>query len=60
MNERRARMTPTHALVVRLRPEARRRDVPVVRLIRDLLDAIEEDPALAGAILDDGSGDPSA
>jgi hypothetical protein len=47
-------MTPTHALVVRLRSEARRRDVPVVRLIRDVLDALGEEPGLAGAILDDG------
>ena len=29
-----------HALVVRLRPEAARRDVPIVRLIHDLLDTI--------------------
>jgi hypothetical protein len=27
-----------HSIVVSLRPEARRRDVPVARLVRDLLD----------------------
>jgi hypothetical protein len=42
-----------HALVVRLRPKAARRDVPVVRLIHDLLDVIAADQ-LTGAILDDG------
>jgi hypothetical protein len=44
-----------HALVVRLRPKAARRDVPVVRLIHDLLDVIAADQ-LTGAILDDGEG----
>jgi hypothetical protein len=34
-----------------LRPEARRRDVPVVRLIRDLLDTIARD-GLTAAVLD--------
>jgi hypothetical protein len=28
--------------------------VPVVRLIRDLLDAVGEEPSLAAAILNDG------
>jgi hypothetical protein len=40
-----------HALVVRLRPEAARRDVPVVRLIHDLLDTIVRD-GLTTAVLD--------
>ena len=40
-----------HALVVRLRLEAARRDVPVVRLIYDLLDTIARD-GLTGAVLD--------
>jgi hypothetical protein len=40
--------------VVSLRPEARRRDVPVARLVRDLLDRVGEEPTLVGAILDDG------
>ena len=40
-----------HALVVRLRPEAARRDVPVVRLIHDLLDVIARD-GLTAAVLD--------
>jgi hypothetical protein len=43
-----------HTVVVSLRPEARRRDVPVARLVRDLLDRVGEEPALVGAILDDG------
>jgi hypothetical protein len=42
-----------HTLVVSLRPEARRRDVNVARLVRDLLDAVGEEPSLVGAILDD-------
>jgi hypothetical protein len=46
-----------HAIVASLRPEARRRDVPVVRLISNLLDVIADEPGLVGAILDDG-GDP--
>ena len=41
-----------HAIVVSLRPVARQRDVPVARLVRDLLDAIGEEPDLVGAILD--------
>jgi hypothetical protein len=41
-----------HAPVVRLRPEAARRDVPVARLIRDMLDVIAADQ-LTTAILDD-------
>jgi hypothetical protein len=40
-------------LIVRLRHEAARRDVPVGRLIRDLLDTIVHDQLMA-AILDDG------
>jgi hypothetical protein len=40
-------------LIVRLRHEAARRDVPVGRLIRDLLDTIMHDQLMA-AILDDG------
>ena len=52
-----------HALVVRLRPEAARRDVPVVRLIHDLLDVIVRD-GLTGAVLDADAvrddGEPSA
>jgi hypothetical protein len=35
-------------------PEARRRDVPVARLIRDVLDVLREQPSLVAAILDDG------
>jgi predicted DNA-binding ribbon-helix-helix protein len=46
-----------HAIVVSLRPEARRRDVPVARLVRDLLDAVGAEPNLASAILD---ADPPA
>jgi hypothetical protein len=41
-------------VVVLLRPEARRRDVPVVRLIRDVLDRVGQEPGLVTAILDDG------
>jgi hypothetical protein len=41
-----------HDLVVRLRPEAARREVSVNRLIRDLLDIIVDDK-LTTAILDD-------
>jgi hypothetical protein len=40
-------------LVLRLRPEAARRDVPLKRLITDLLDRIVDDQ-LASAILDSG------
>ena len=40
-------------ILVRLRPEAARRNVSVVFLIRDLLDVIVTDN-LTGAILDDG------
>ena len=39
-----------HAVVVALRPEARRRDVPIRRLISDLLSAVGEDPSLVEAI----------
>jgi hypothetical protein len=42
-----------HALAVRLRPEAARRDVPVKRLLHELLDTIAADQR-TGAILDDG------
>jgi hypothetical protein len=45
-----------HALVVRLRPEAARRDVPVRRLITDLISVIADQPSLISAVLDD-SGD---
>jgi hypothetical protein len=41
-----------HDLVVRLRPIAARRDVPLARLIRDVLDVLGEEPGLVGAILD--------
>jgi hypothetical protein len=47
-----------HSVVVQLRPEARRRDVPVARLVRDLLDAIGEEPGLVGAMLSDSGGEP--
>jgi len=40
-------------ILVRLRPEAARRNVSVAFLIRDLLDVIVTDN-LTGAILDDG------
>jgi hypothetical protein len=40
-----------HALVARLRPEARRRDMPVKRLVHDLLDVIVRD-GLTAAVLD--------
>jgi len=43
-----------HGLVVRLRPEAARRGLPVKSLIHDLLDVVGEEPGLVGAILDDG------
>jgi hypothetical protein len=47
-----------HDLVVRLRPTAARRDVPLKRLITDLLDRIADDQ-LAAAILDhDGEPRP--
>jgi hypothetical protein len=39
-------------LLVRLRPEAARRNVSVARLIHDLLEVIATD-RLAGAVLDD-------
>jgi hypothetical protein len=45
-----------HSVVVLLRPEARRRDVPVVRLIRDVLDVLGDEPGLVGAILDGHEG----
>ena len=53
--ERHAPMTVEvdHAIVVSLRPEARRRDVPLKRLVTDLLDRVGEEPGLVGAILDD-------
>jgi hypothetical protein len=41
-----------HDLLVRLRPIAARRDVPLKRLVTDLLDVIGEEPGLVGAILD--------
>jgi hypothetical protein len=42
-----------HAIVVRLRSEAARRDVPVRRLIHDLLDTIAYNKPLVGVVLDD-------
>jgi hypothetical protein len=42
-----------HDLVVRLRPIAARRDVPLARLIRDVLDRVGDEPGLVAAILDD-------
>lgn len=45
-----------HDLVVRLRPEAARRDLSVEALIRDVLEIIGEEPNLVGAILDDANG----
>jgi hypothetical protein len=42
-----------HALIVKFRNEAARREMTVPQLIRDLLDVIAAD-ALTGAILDDG------
>jgi hypothetical protein len=47
-----------HTVVVSLRPEARRRDVPVARLVRDLLDRVGAEPGLVGAIPD--YGEPGA
>jgi hypothetical protein len=41
-----------HAVVVALRPEARRRDISVARLVHDLLNVIATDQ-LTTAILDD-------
>jgi hypothetical protein len=41
-----------HHIVLCLRPVARRRDVPLKRLVTDLLDVIGEEPGLVGAILD--------
>ena len=43
-------------LVVRLRPLAAQRDVPLARFVRDVLDALSEEPGLVGAILDHGAG----
>lgn len=48
-----------YALVAALRPEAKARDVPVSRLVRDLLDTIATD-RLTGAILDDQRGNDVA
>jgi hypothetical protein len=42
-----------HGLVTQFRVEAARRDMPVKRLLHDLLDTIAAD-RLTGAILDDG------
>jgi hypothetical protein len=42
-----------HALVARLRPLAARRDLPIRGFIREVLDAVGEEPSLAAAILDD-------
>jgi hypothetical protein len=48
-----------HGLVTQFRAEAARRDMPVVRLIRELLDVIARDGLTAAvldtdAVLDDG------
>jgi hypothetical protein len=42
-----------HAIIVRFRREAARRDMSATNLIHDLLDVIAAD-GLTGAILDDG------
>jgi hypothetical protein len=57
IRERRPPMTieVAYDLVVRLRPLAARRDVPLARFVRDVLDALSEEPGLVGAILDDGA-----
>lgn len=46
-----------HPLVASFRPEARRRDISVARLILDMLDVIAAD-GLVGAVLDDGYPSP--
>jgi hypothetical protein len=46
-----------HAIVVCFRREAQRRDVPVTRLLHDLLDVIAAEQ-LTTAILDDGPRRP--
>jgi hypothetical protein len=48
------KMEVAHDIVVGLRRAAAARDVPVARLINNLLDVIVEEPNLVGAILDDG------
>jgi hypothetical protein len=47
-----------HDIVVRLRPEAARRDMPLKRLVTTVLDVLGEEPDLVGAILDDGGDLP--
>jgi hypothetical protein len=47
-----------HALVAALRPEARRRDVSVARLVYDLLGMIAAD-GLVTAVLDDDPPSPA-
>ena len=47
-----------HGLVAALRPEARRRDVSVARLVYDLLGSIAED-GLVTAVLDDSPPSPA-
>jgi hypothetical protein len=47
-----------HALVAALRPEARRRDVSVARLVYDLLGMIAAD-GLVTAVLDDSPPSPA-
>jgi hypothetical protein len=49
-----------HDLGVRLRPEAKRCDVPVVRSIRDVLNVLGDEPSLVGAILDTDDSGPAA
>jgi hypothetical protein len=43
-----------HDIVLRLRPLAAKRDLPLARFVCDLLDAVGEEPSLAAAILNDG------
>jgi hypothetical protein len=45
------------SLVLAFRKQAAARDVPIKRLIHDLLDTIGEEPGLVGAILDHDGGD---
>ena len=43
-----------HDIVLRLRPLAAKRDMPLARFVCDLLDAVGEEPSLAAAKLNDG------
>jgi hypothetical protein len=47
-----AQIQVEHTVIVALRPEARRRDVSVERLVQDILDVIVAD-RLTKAVLDD-------